>query len=85
MWEVLDVKTRVPDVEAGLVQTAVLASHGMYTQALFHLRHTERVLSARPQRVDAANTAAFFASEIERLRRLISEDATRREASMPPA
>jgi len=67
---------RHTDVERGMQQVALLASHGYYDQALRHLADAEAVLADQPDG-SLKQTRGFYEQEIERIRQLLSEEAER--------
>lgn len=67
---------RHTDVERGMQQVALLASHGYFSQALMHLADAEKVLARQPDR-SLKQKRAFYEQEIERIRRLLREETER--------
>jgi len=66
----------IKDVEAGLLQVAILASHEMYVEALDHLARTQLIFkSARKSRLKHART--FYETEMARLEEVIKDDLRR--------
>ncbi len=64
------------DVEAGLLQVAILASHKMYAEALAHLATTQLILRSAHEN-QLKHSREFYASEMARLEEVIKADLQR--------
>lgn len=59
------------EVEAGLMQMAILAAHGYFCRAREHLREAEGYMDTDPR---AVNNAEYYRKEIDRLYGVLEED-----------
>ncbi len=62
------------DAETGLLESALLASHGFYPEALQHLQLSENLLHSNGQVASGVFAKHDFPMEIERMRKNIRED-----------
>ena len=66
----------ISDVEAGLLQVAILATHKMYAEALDHLSSTQSIFKSS-QVTRLKHSRAFYESEMSRLETTIKADLLR--------
>ena len=64
------------DVEAGLLQVAILASHKMHAEALAHLSTTQLILKSAHKN-QLKHSREFYESEMARLEEVIKADLQR--------
>jgi len=70
------------DPDTGLLETALLATHGFYAEALAHLTVAEKLLGTTPAVVKGVLSRHDYPMEIKRLRQQIQQDMER--PSAPP-
>ena len=62
------------EAETGLLESALLASHGFYPEALLHLQSSENLIHSNGQPTSGVLAKHDFPMEIERMRRNILQD-----------
>ncbi|MFM8331705.1 MAG: hypothetical protein ACKN9T_08455 [Candidatus Methylumidiphilus sp.] len=70
------------DPETGMVEVALLAGQGLYSEALSHLQSTENMLLSTPVPTSGILAQHDYPAEIGRLRRNLQEDLARQPASI---